>query len=81
MDHVSGAPHHPQTQGKIERWHQTLNHRISARRIRRLTALLTASIGAGFVSEHARVEHLFGLYERMRAPQAASKKNRVRRKR
>jgi RNA-directed DNA polymerase len=21
MDHVRGAPHHPQTQGKIERWH------------------------------------------------------------
>ena len=25
MDHVRGAPNHPQTQGKIERWHQTLN--------------------------------------------------------
>ena len=25
MDHVRGAPYHPQTQGKIERWHQTLN--------------------------------------------------------
>ena len=24
MDHVRGAPLHPQTQGKIERWHQTL---------------------------------------------------------
>ena len=23
MDHVCGAPHHHQTQGKIERWHQT----------------------------------------------------------
>ena len=23
MDHVRGAPYHPQTQGKIERWHQT----------------------------------------------------------
>lgn len=23
MDHVRGAPHHQQTQGKIERWHQT----------------------------------------------------------
>ena len=28
MDHVHGAPNHPQTQGKIERWHQTLKHRI-----------------------------------------------------
>ena len=24
MSHVRGAPCHPQTQGKIERWHQTL---------------------------------------------------------
>ena len=28
MDHVRGAPLHPQTQGKIERWHQTLKTRI-----------------------------------------------------
>ena len=28
MHHVRGAPHHPQTQGKIERWHQTLKNRI-----------------------------------------------------
>jgi putative transposase len=28
MDHVRGAPFHPQTQGKIERWHQTLKNRI-----------------------------------------------------
>ncbi len=27
-DHVRGAPYHPQTQGKIERWHQTLKNRI-----------------------------------------------------
>ena len=27
IDHVRGAPH-PQTQGKIERWHQTLKNRI-----------------------------------------------------
>jgi putative transposase len=26
--HVRGAPLHPQTQGKIERWHQTLKNRI-----------------------------------------------------
>jgi transposase InsO family protein len=24
MNHVRGAPYHPMTQGKIERWHQTL---------------------------------------------------------
>ena len=28
MDHGRGAPLHPQTQGKIERWHQTLKNRI-----------------------------------------------------
>ena len=28
MRHTRGAPYHPQTQGKIERWHQTLKNRI-----------------------------------------------------
>jgi putative transposase len=28
IDHVRGAPNHPQTQGKIERWHQTLKNRV-----------------------------------------------------
>ena len=28
MSHVRGVPYHPQTQGKIERWHQTLKNRI-----------------------------------------------------
>ena len=28
IDHTRGAPSHPQTQGKIERWHQTLKNRI-----------------------------------------------------
>jgi putative transposase len=28
MTHVRGAPMHPQTQGKIKRWHQTLKNRI-----------------------------------------------------
>ena len=28
MHHVRGAPYHPMTQGKIERWHQTLKNRI-----------------------------------------------------
>jgi putative transposase len=28
MEPVRGAPNHPQTQGKIERWHQTLKNRI-----------------------------------------------------
>jgi putative transposase len=28
IQHLRGAPRHPQTQGKIERWHQTLKNRI-----------------------------------------------------
>ena len=28
MKHSRGAPYHPQTQGKIERWHQMLKNRI-----------------------------------------------------
>ena len=28
MEHIRGAPFHPQTQGKIERWHQTMKNRV-----------------------------------------------------
>ena len=28
MKHSRGTPYHPQTQGKIERWHQTLKNRV-----------------------------------------------------
>jgi len=28
MDHTRGRPHHPQTQGKIERWHRSLKNQI-----------------------------------------------------
>lgn len=28
IKHIRGAPFHPQTQGKIERWHQTMKNRI-----------------------------------------------------
>ena len=28
MKHTRGAPYHPMTQGKIERWHQTLKNRV-----------------------------------------------------
>ena len=28
MDHVQGAPYHLRTQGKIERWHQTMKNRV-----------------------------------------------------
>jgi putative transposase len=26
MEHVRGAPYHPMTQGKIERWHRTMKN-------------------------------------------------------
>ena len=45
MTHVRGAPHHPQTQGKIERWHQTLKNRILLENYY-LPGDLEASIGA-----------------------------------
>ena len=28
IEHIRGAPYHPQTQGKIERWHQTMKNKI-----------------------------------------------------
>jgi putative transposase len=28
IEHIRGAPYHPQTQGKIERWHQMLKNRV-----------------------------------------------------
>jgi RNA-directed DNA polymerase len=28
MEHMHGAPYHPQTQRKIERWHQILKNRV-----------------------------------------------------
>jgi len=43
--HVRGAPNHPQTQGKIERWHQTLKNRILLENYY-LPGDLEASIGA-----------------------------------
>ena len=50
MDHVRGAPYHPQTQGKIERWHQTLKNSILLENYF-LPGDLTASIEA-FVTHY-----------------------------
>jgi putative transposase len=50
MDHTRGAPYHPQTQGKIERWHQTLKNRILLENYF-LPGDLKASIGA-FVTHY-----------------------------
>ena len=44
MGHVRGAPYHPQTQGKIERRHQTLKNRILLENYY-LSGALEASIG------------------------------------
>jgi putative transposase len=50
MDHVRGAPYHPMTQGKIERWHQTLKNRILLENYY-LPGDLKAEIGA-FVADY-----------------------------
>ena len=45
FSHVRGATNHPQTQGKIKRWHQTLKNRILLEN-HYLPGDLEASIGA-----------------------------------
>lgn len=50
MEHIRGAPCHPQTQGKIERWHQTLKDRILLEN-HHLPGELEARI-AGFVEHY-----------------------------
>ena len=48
--HIHGAPNHPQTQGKIERWHQTLKNRILLENYF-LPGQLEAAVGA-FVTHY-----------------------------
>jgi putative transposase len=55
MDHVRGAPDHPQTQGKIERWHQALKNRILLEN-NFLTGDLKASTGR-FVTSYNHHRH------------------------
>jgi transposase InsO family protein len=50
MEHIRGAPCHPQTQGKIERWHRTLKNRILLEN-HHLPGELEARIAA-FVEHH-----------------------------
>ena len=50
IEHVRGAPYHPMTQGKIERWHQTLKNRILLENYY-LPGDLEAEIGA-FVADY-----------------------------
>ena len=54
MGHARGAPNHPQTQGKIERWHQTLKNRVLLEN-HYLPSDLEAGVGA-FV-EHYNHRH------------------------
>lgn len=60
MRHVPGAPYHPQTQGKIERGHQTLKNRILSENYF-LLGDLEARIGA-FIEHynHARYHESLG---------------------
>ena len=55
MDHVRGAPYHPMTQGKIERWHQTLKNRILLENYY-LPGELEAQIGA-FVAHYNHLRY------------------------
>ena len=59
MDHVRDAPYQPQTQGKIERWHQTLKNRILLKNYH-LPGDLKASIGA-FVERYNHHRYHEGL--------------------
>jgi transposase InsO family protein len=55
MNHVRGAPYHPMTQGKIERWHQTLKNRILLENYY-LPGDLEAEIGA-FVADYNHLRY------------------------
>jgi putative transposase len=55
MSHVRGAPYHPMTQGKIERWHQTLKNRILLENYY-LPGALEAQIGA-FVADYNHLRY------------------------
>ncbi len=55
MNHVRGAPYHPMTQGKIERWHQTLKNRILLENYY-LPGELEAEIGA-FITHYNHLRY------------------------
>ena len=62
MDHTRGAPYHPQTQGKIERWHQTLKNRILLELEQKkadLTDKLAAPVPAPYPSLHPNLAALY----------------------
>jgi transposase InsO family protein len=51
IERIRGAPCHPQTQGKVERWHQTLKNRILLVENHYLPGELEAQVAA-FVEHH-----------------------------
>jgi len=53
MDHVRGAPYHPQTQGKIERWHQTMNRRSAKRITARCSSITSCRATSNARSAHS----------------------------
>ena len=55
INHVRGAPYHPMTQGKIERWHQTLKNRILLENDY-LPGELEAQVGA-FVADYNHLRY------------------------
>jgi putative transposase len=55
MAHVRGAPYHPMTQGKIERWHQTLKNRILLENYY-LPGALEAGVGS-FVADYNHLRY------------------------
>jgi transposase InsO family protein len=59
MKHVRGAPFHPQTQGKIELWHQTMENHILLKNYF-LPSDLEAQIEAfvGYCNDHRYHESL-----------------------
>jgi RNA-directed DNA polymerase len=59
MAYIRGAPYHPMTQGKIERWHQTLKNRILLENYY-LPGDLEAQIEA-FVGEYNKLRYHEGI--------------------
>ena len=62
MGHVRGAPCHPQTRGKIGRWHRTLENRILPEG-HRLPGELEARIGASVEHHNNHRRHHESLYD------------------
>jgi transposase InsO family protein len=54
MDHVRGAPFHPQTQGKIERWRQTMKNSVLLK-ITYCPVILSARSGLRRISQQPAI--------------------------